>query len=146
MDEYEPINSPEDHPKGKFANRSLARTIALQVLYQKDLNPDSAEKFIADFLRKELPDHKPIRDFAQTLIDGTLQKRAEIDATLEQATKNWSIVRMSATDRNVLRLAIYELQFTSTPRAVVIDEAVELAKRFGTADSAGFVNGVLGSV
>ena len=146
MDEHGPINTAEDYPQGKYANRSLARIVAFQVVYQDDLNPGSAATFGEEFLREELPDHQPIRNFAQLLIDGTLQKKAEIDAILEQAAENWTISRMNSTDRNILRLAAYEILFTQTPRAVVINEAVEQAKRFGTADSAGFVNGVLDKI
>ena len=141
--DYEPINVPADYPQGKFANRRLARVVAFQVLYQDDLNPGSAATFGEEFLRDELPDHEPIRNFAQTLIDGTTQNKTDIDAKLEQVAEHWAVSRMSSTDRNILRLAIYEILFMQTPRTVVINEAVELAKRFGTADSAGFVNGVL---
>ena len=140
---HEPINTAEDYPQGKFANRSLARIVAFQVLYQEDMNPGTAAKFGEEFLCEELPDHEPIRNFARTLIDGTLQKKTEIGAKLEQAADNWAVARMNSTDRNVLRMAAYEMLFMETPRAVVINEAVELAKRFGTADSAAFVNGVL---
>ena len=143
MTVHDPINTAEDYPQGKYANRSLARIVAFQILYQDDLNPGSAAAFGEEFLRDELPDHKPIRNFAQSLIDGATQKKPEIDAKLEQVADNWAVARMNSTDRNVLRLAGYEMLFTETPRAVVINEAVELAKRFGTADSAAFVNGVL---
>jgi len=146
LDVYEPINTAEDYPQGKFANRSLARIVAFQILYQEDLNPGSAARFGDDFLREELPNHEPLRSFAQTLIDGTLREKLEIDAKLEQTAENWAVSRMSATDRNVLRLAVYEILFMSTPKAVVINEAVELVKRFGTVDSAGFVNGVLDKI
>jgi N utilization substance protein B len=141
--EYGPINRPEDRPKGKFANRSLARIVAFQVLYQDDQNPGSAATFGEEFLREELPDHEPIRNFAQSLIDGTTQNKAKIDAMLKNTSENWAISRLSSTDHNILRLAIYEILFMETPRVIVINEAVELAKRFGTADSPGFVNGVL---
>ena len=143
MDEHGPINAAEDYRQGKFANRSMARIVAFQVIYQDDLNPGSAARFGGEFLLKELPNHEPIRNFTQSLIDGTLQKKTEIDTKLERTAENWAVSRMSSTDRNILRLAAYEILFMPTPRAVVINEAVELAKRFGTADSAGFVNGVL---
>ena len=143
LHDHEPINTQEDLPKGKYASRSLARIVAFQVLYQDDLNPGSAEAFGEEFLHEELPDHEPIRQFTQSLIDGTLQNKTEIDAKLEQTTENWTVSRMNSTDRNILRLATYEMLWMATPKPVVINEAVELAKQFGTADSAGFVNGIL---
>ena len=81
--------------------------------------------------------------FSRSLVAGTRQNRPEIDAALIATAENWTLDRMAATDRNILRLAAYELLQTDTPRAVAIDEAVELAKRFGSEGSAGFVNGVL---
>ena len=74
------------------------------------------------------------------------RNRAEVDAVLEQTAANWSLKRMAATDRNVLRLGAYELLHSDTPGRVAIDEAVELAKRFGSAQSAQFVNGILDKV
>lgn len=124
----------------------MARTVAFQILYQEDLNPGSATKFGEAFLRQELPDHEPILKFAKTLVDGTSQKKRELDAKLEKAAEHWTVARMNTTDRNVLRLAAYEILFMQTPKPVVINEAVELAKRFGTADSAAFVNGVLDKI
>ena len=146
MDEHDRINTPDDYPKGKFANRSLARVVALQMLYQEDMNPGSMAAFGEEFLRTELPAHEPIQAFAQLLIDGASRKQTEIDAELGQVAENWTVSRMSSTDRNILRLATYEILFMETPRTVAISEAVELAKRFGTADSAGFVNGVLDKI
>lgn len=143
MQEYETINSPEDLPQGKFANRSLARTVAFQILYQDDLNPGSLTQFGESILEQELPDHEAIRRFARTLIRGVDEKKEEIDALLTKYAEHWTLSRMNATDRSVLRLAAYEIRFMDTPRPVAINEAVELAKKFGTGDSAGFVNGIL---
>jgi transcription antitermination factor NusB len=82
-------------------------------------------------------------DFARKLVEGVRARRAELDSLIQQAAENWSLERMAATDRNVLRLGAYELLHTDTPPRVAIDEAVELAKRFGTAQSGPFVNGIL---
>lgn len=144
--DYETINSPEDYPKGKFANRSMARRVAFQVLYQDDLNPGSREQFGDSFLEHELPNHDALLDFARTLVHGTEAEKAKIDATLTALAQNWSLSRMNATDRSILRLAAYEIIFMETPKPVVINEAVELAKTFGTGDSASFVNGILDKV
>ncbi len=146
MDDIEQINTAEDYPQGKYANRTLARTVAFQVLYQDDLNPGSANQFGESFLKDELPDHEQIRKFSQSLIDGVVLKKKEIDVKIGRVAENWAVDRMNPTDRNVLRIAVYEILFMKTPRPVVINEAVELAKRFGTTESAGFVNGVLDKI
>lgn len=146
MEHHEAINSPDDYPKGKFANRTLARTVAFQVLYQDDQNPGSRDRFGDSFLEQELPKHKPLREFARKLIEGTTEKIEEIDAILTEMAQRWSLSRMNSTDRSILRLASYEILYMDTPRPVVINEAVELAKKFGTADSASFVNGILDKV
>jgi len=82
-------------------------------------------------------------EFTRFLIQGVAANRAELDRQIAAAAENWSVERMAATDRNLLRLGAYEIHFTETPVKVVIDEAVELAKRFGGAQSAQFVNGIL---
>jgi len=82
-------------------------------------------------------------EFSRTLIQGVTAHRAELDQKIAAAAENWSVARMAATDRNLLRLGAYEIQLTDTPAKVAIDEAVELAKRFGGAQSAQFVNGIL---
>ena|SRR5208282_4302501 len=82
-------------------------------------------------------------EFSRLLIQGVASNRAALDHKITAAAENWSVPRMAATDRNLLRLGVYEIHFTDTPVKVVIDEAVELAKRFGGAQSAQFVNGIL---
>lgn len=136
-------NSNPGQSQEKYANRTLARTVVFQILYQKDLNPDDADDWTSEFLAEHLPDHEQILLFARRLIDGVQEKKAELDENLEQKSKNWSIARMSVTDRNVLRLALYELLHEKTPKAVVIHEAIELAKKFGSTGSSAFVNGIL---
>jgi N utilization substance protein B len=126
----------------KMAKRSHAREVAFQVIYQDDLNPRSnpahADAFIADRIAAE-----GLVEFAKSLVAGARRNRPQIDAALNETADNWNLDRMAATDRNILRLAAYELLHTDTPRAVAIDEAIELAKRFGSAQSAQFVNGIL---
>jgi len=82
-------------------------------------------------------------EFGRGLVSGARRLRAELDALIEKSAENWSLARMATTDRNVLRLGAYEILHTDTPERVAIDEAVELAKRFGTAQSGQFVNGIL---
>ncbi|MEX0586825.1 MAG: transcription antitermination factor NusB [Pirellulales bacterium] len=125
-----------------MARRSRAREVALQVLYQDDLNPQpdpaAGNAFVARRLRGD-----ELVAFAQSLVAGVREHRAEVDRLLEQIADHWSLSRMAATDRNVLRLGAFELLFTETPERVAINEAVELAKRYGSRQSAQFVNGIL---
>ena len=126
--------------------RSRARESALKILYQLDITKDSAEEGIKLFFRHHrVPaDSQP---FVTALVQGTADRRPKIDDLLAKHTTNWSVNRMSIIDRNVLRLAVFELLFSDeTPPKVVINEAVELAKKFGTQDSGKFVNGVLDSI
>ena len=126
-----------------MAKRSKAREVALQVLYEDDLNPEEEPVDRDEFIRSRLQDDAELMKFARSLIDGVRRNRSELDALLTKTAENWSLERMAATDRNVLRLGAFEILYTQTPGAVAINEAVELAKRFGTAQSAPFVNGIL---
>jgi N utilization substance protein B len=126
-----------------MARRSRAREVALQLLYQRDFNPDVARPVIERFVRERLrdPDLDP---FCLGLYDGVVGHAQEIDDRLSAAAQNWRLPRMAAVDRNVLRLGAYELFFTpETPANVTLDEAIELARRYGAAGSPAFVNGVL---
>ena len=125
-----------------MTGRRRAREIALQVLDQDDLNPSMDEKVIDAFLRDRLREAELI-EFARSLVNGVRRNRAELDTLLEQTADNWNLRRMATIDRNVLRLGAYEILFAATPQRVAINEAVELAKRFGGADSSRFVNGIL---
>jgi N utilization substance protein B len=126
-----------------MAKRSKAREVVLQVLYQDDLNPGVEAVDRDRFLRSRLREDDELIEFAGSLIDGVRRNRAELDVLLTKTAENWSLGRMATTDRNVLRLGAYEILYTQTPGAVAINEAVELAKRFGSAHSAQFVNGIL---
>jgi N utilization substance protein B len=125
-----------------MSRRSRAREVALQVLYQDDLNPaddrDPAGEFLAARLR-----YPELIEFARTLVAGVRRHRNELDVLLEATADNWSLSRMAATDRNVLRLGAFEILHFDTPERVAINEAVELAKRYGSRQSAQFVNGIL---
>ncbi|MEQ8790793.1 MAG: transcription antitermination factor NusB [Pirellulaceae bacterium] len=125
-----------------MSRRSRAREVVLQMIYEDDLNPGRASEAIEQFLRGRLKDDELIV-FAQGLISGVRRNRDELDVLLTKCADNWSLVRMAVTDRNILRLGAYELLYTKTPPRVAINEAVELAKRFGAKQSAQFVNGVL---
>ena len=125
-----------------MTRRSRAREIVLQLLFQDDVNPPETAAATADFLAVRLQLEELI-EFAKSLLAGVRRNREELDELLSKTADNWSIDRMAATDRNVLRLGAYELLYTDTPNAVAINEAVELAKRFGSRQSAQFVNGIL---
>jgi len=123
--------------------RSRAREVVLQVLYQDDLNPDSDPQAAQFFLESRLHGDRELVRFALGLLSGVRRNRSELDQMLTDAAENWTLKRMAATDRNVLRLGAYEILYTDTPERVAINEALELAKRFGSEQSAHFVNGIL---
>jgi len=110
-----------------MAKRSKAREVVLQVLYQDDVNAGGKLPDFEDFLRLRLHDEETLVTFARSLINGVRRNRVELDALLTKTADNWSLERMAATDRNVLRMGSYEILHTQTPGAVVINEAVELA-------------------
>ncbi len=131
--------------------RRQARESALQLLYQwegsrwggEEVEPGSV---IAIFWQGKQADDAT-RAFAEELFRGALARREEIDALIEKQAEHWKVERMAAIDRNILRLGIFELlAYPETPRAVVIDEALEVAKRFSAAESAEFINGILDAV
>ena len=129
----------------RIVGRTLARCQALQLLFQAEACGRSVADVLAgDYVLSEGP---PV-EYGEQLARGTDEHRAELDHVLSGAARNWSISRMSATDRNLLRVALYEILFEDdVDKAVSIDECVELAKAFGSSDeSSRFVNGVLGRV
>ncbi len=126
-----------------MTQRSRAREVALQLLFQRDHNPGVDRLLVEEFVRARLQEDG-LRLFCLSLYDGVVAHQEEIDGRLTQAAENWRLVRMAAVDRNILRLGAFELLFTrETPPAVAFDEAIELARRYGSMDSSAFVNGVL---
>ncbi len=126
-----------------MSTRRRAREIVLQLLYEDDLNPDQDRKVADSFLVSRLAGNRPLVQFARNLLSEVLKNRRDIDKALAARASNWSIRRMAAIDRNILRLATYEILFGDTPGRVAINEAIELAKRYGDRQSGQFVNGVL---
>lgn len=124
------------------SRRHKAREVALQMLFQKDLNPDVAPDLIREQIQEALKDEQLCR-FAWSLFAGVTESRAAIDERIEAVASHWSVGRMPTTDRNAIRLGAFELLYTDTPPRVAIDEALELAKSFGNANSSAFVNGIL---
>jgi transcription antitermination protein NusB len=126
-----------------MARRSRAREVALQLLFQRDHNPQVDRSNIERFVRARL--HEPsLESFCLSLYDGVVAHQGKIDQHLAETAENWRLPRMAAVDRNVLRLGAYELLYVpEIPPNVVLDEAIELARRYGAVDSSAFVNGVL---
>jgi N utilization substance protein B len=116
------------------------------MLFAMDLAGTPAPQALKDFWR-EFPGDAEGRSYAEAIVLGVVSTRDAVDERITRASEHWRLSRMTRVDRNVLRLATWELVHqTTTPRAVILDEAVELAKRFGSEDSGAFVNGVLGRV
>jgi transcription antitermination protein NusB len=125
-----------------MSRRSKSRELAAQMLYQVDLNPDVGAQTVRAQIAERLDDQE-LRDFAWRLFAGTMEWRGMLDERIQSVAENWTLARMAPTDRNVLRLGAFEILQTDTPYQVAIDEAVELARKFGTAQSPQFVNGLL---
>ena len=126
--------------------RSRAREIVLQLLYEDDLNPTRNLAEGDAFLVRRLLGHPELVPFGRDLLSGVRRNRVEVDKAISLGAENWTVARMAATDRNVLRLGVFELFYTQTPYPVVINEAIDLARRYGSKHSAHFVNGVLDRV
>src|SRR3990167_5470167 len=126
--------------------RTTARECALQLLYQLDLTKTQPADVAAQFWI-DRPETDDVRHFAMGLVDGTLQHLTAIDESLQKYAENWELARMAVVDRNILRLGAYELLFVEEiPSKVTINEAVELAKRFGDVDSSKFIKGILDKI
>lgn len=127
-------------------NRRSARIFALQVLYELDATRHAPEAVMAARL-EETPLEADLRGFAQTLVEGVIRHRRQLDAVLQQAAPEFPLDQVAVVDRNVLRIALYEWVVGKlSPVRVAINEAVELAKDFGSESSSRFVNGVLGTL
>ena len=125
-----------------MARRRQAREAALQLLYQNDINPDTTEQNARETLQG-LVSSQAMREVAWQLYEGTLTERDTLDSQIEKVAEHWALNRMAATDRNVMRMGIFEMQTIQTPAPVVLDECIELAKQFGGKESGKFVNGIL---
>jgi len=125
--------------------RRKARILALQALYEVDATGHETETALSRLLdREQLPEEASA--FASKLLNGVIRHREGIDENIRRFAPAWPVAQIPTVDRNILRLAIFEILFNKTPVKVAINEAVELAKRFGSDNSPKFVNGVLGSV
>jgi N utilization substance protein B len=126
--------------------RSSGRESALQMLFAMEASGGSAERVVAAYWR-ETPGDPEGREYADGVLRGVAGELEKVDEVIRKASTNWRLERMARVDRNVLRLGAWELlRSTDVPRAVILDEAVELAKAFGTDESSAFVNGVLNRI
>ncbi len=128
------------------ARRTKARERALQALYQIDVAAEGIDDALARFWRSFEPVEREVMDLAEGLVRGVAEHRRAIDDAIEGASTHWRLDRMAKVDRNVLRLAVYELLRTDVPVKVAIDEAIELGKKYGSESSGAFVNGVLDKI
>ncbi len=125
-----------------MAKRSKARELAMQMLFLVDVNPDVDDDTVLRMIQERI-DNEELEKFSWLLFSGTVRCREELDQQIQKAAKNWSLKRMTITDRNLLRLGTFELYHCDTPNSVVINEAIKLAKKFGTENSSAFINGIL---
>ena len=127
--------------------RTKARECALKILYAIDITGDDSKKCIDTFWKNHDEVDSEIESFANQLVLGVWNNREEIDKLVSSHTTNWQLKRMAVIDRNILRFATYELLYVEEiPPKVSINEAIDIAKRYGDKDSGKFVNGVLDSV
>jgi len=125
--------------------RRLAREMVLKVLFQLDLGKTDLDIALENVLEEE--ESCRVKDFVRSLVKGTIDSLPKIDEVINRFAHEWTVDRMAAVDRNLLRLAVYEIMFLDDiPSAVSINEAVELAKVYGTEESSKFINGILGNI
>src|SRR5690348_18475437 len=130
-----------------MGTRRKSRELALQMLFQADMGKQGPDQVRESFRRERDDVDADVRDFAEDLFRIAANRAAEIDGLIEGHAQHWRMERMAAVDRNVLRAAVAELLgFPATPRAVVINEALEIARKFSSPESVQFINGVLDSV
>jgi len=123
--------------------RRRAREVALQVLYQLDIHRGETSE-VLDLYWDHFEPSPRSREFCQRLVEGVCRHQNQIDALIEENSENWALKRMAVVDRNILRLATFELlKCPDIPFKATLNEAVELAKKFGTDDSGAFINGIL---
>lgn len=129
-----------------MSSRRKGRELALQALYQLEINGDASERALHGFW-ESFESTVEGKELALRLIHGVLERKSEIDDLIRQACEHWRVERLSRVDINVIRIAVYELTTSPVlPVEIAINEAIEIARRFGTEESAAFVNGVLDQI
>ncbi|MBI3270855.1 MAG: transcription antitermination factor NusB [Planctomycetes bacterium] len=126
--------------------RTQARELALQLLYESDVRGFEPTGDPAEYLTEQTSDQE-VRAFAGEIVLGALEHRSTLDGQIREVAANWDIARMAVVDRNILRMAVFEMTLREdTPAPVIINEAIELAKKYGAKESGGFVNGILDKI
>lgn len=141
------IEQNQQKNEGNFKNRHRSRELALQTLYACEIGTTLDWQSTLDRIAEDGALPQDVKKYAQELVHSTFDSLEQIDAIIGERAANWELKRMAAIDRNILRLAVSELKnYSQVPAKVVIDEAVELAKTYGTEDSGKFVNGIIDSI
>ncbi|RLA79524.1 MAG: transcription antitermination factor NusB [Deltaproteobacteria bacterium] len=123
--------------------RRRSREIALQILYQLEVNPLRPEEAVELYWKNFSPP-EDLREFTERVVRGVVERKGEIDRMIAGASEHWRLERMDRVDRNILRMGVFEIVYCDDiPYKVAINEAIELGKRFGSEDSGGFINGIL---
>jgi N utilization substance protein B len=127
--------------------RRKAREYALQMLFQWDITHEAIDQIVTTFFQNQPEDSHATIDFARQLVTGAVEHVEKIDEIIKRHAENWRLDRMATVDRNILRLAVYEfLSDKEIPKTVIINEAIEIARRFSAQESPQFINGVLDSI
>lgn len=130
-----------------MGERRKSREYALQVLYSIDISKTSVEEALKHFWKTNQEKNDDVRSFTDELVQGMAAKQEEIDELINNFSSNWKLSRMTAVDRNILRMSVYELKWCDDiPVRVTLNEAIEIAKQYGTEDSSAFINGILDQV
>lgn len=131
-----------------MGQRRQSRELALQVLFQQEFDPQLNVLDGLEIFKKSFDAPPETWAYAQELLNGVLGKKKEIDDLIQTQSAHWSLTRMSLVDLNIMRVAVFELRYAgdSVPAPVAINEAIEISKKYGTTDSAAFVNGILDQI
>lgn len=137
-----------DKAEKSSGTRHKARECALQMLFASDVVKVTCEELTKNYWNElgDISIDEKTREFADALVCGTLDKKDELDERIRKRAEHWRIERMAIVDRNVLRLAVYEFVFQDTPDTVVINEALEITRRFSTFEATQFINGILDAI
>lgn len=130
---------------GRDLSRKVSREAAMKLLFEINIRMDEIDDVLNNYIEENKPDESD-KKFIEDIVRGTIEDLKEIDASIERHSKGWKLNRLGKVDLAILRMAVFELKHSDTPKNIVINEAVELAKKFGTEKSGAFVNGVLAGV
>lgn len=135
------------HEASRLGGRRRSRELALQVLYQLDATAETDWRAAFEVFCGSFEAPEPLKEFALRLVGGVRERLAELDALIGRHSENWRLERMSRVDRNILRMAAFELLYCQDiPPRVTLNEAIDLGKRYGTEDSGAFINGILDNI